>query len=340
MGDYFYFGNNYWVVINTETIKSISSTCSVRRCNNVLRWLSPDGALYQYPANIDYKITGSKDSIARTGAFALVEGQITVKTQHNAATATIQPNQRFLFGNSSNWVCYKISGGGIQNYQNLETTDNTSYGILELMMEANYDGRENDDLTNGICDINKYTYAVTVTPSSWSGVVGGHVTLVPTVTLNGQIVTRDVTWSSLSTAKATVTSAGVVTLVKVGSTTIRCTLENNPTIYKDTTITIVASAPTDTYSIVISPSSNSILAGASQTYTAYLYKNGTIQADTFTFSVDTTNTVAATKYDLTTVTGNSFNVRNISMNMEAPLIVKMVSGSYTKLLSIYLKGVY
>jgi len=348
MGDYFYFDTNYWVVINTETIKSISSTCSIRRCNNTLRWMNSNGAIYSYPCVVDYKIMGSKDLRSRSESLPLIQGSIIITTQHNAITSTIQPNQRFLFGNINNWVAYRVSGGGVGNYQNLQTITNTSYGKLELLMEASFDDDQNDDVTNGIANVDKNVYVITVAPTAFSGVATDTITLVPTITLNGEVVTRTVTWTvtwtSGNLANTTVNATtGLVTLVKTGVSTIRCALANNATVYKNVVITVAGTTPAPTYSVSISPTTNYILLNGETTYTVHLFTNGVSGAETFIFTVDATSTAPTSKYVFTSLTGNTFKVKNLAMSLGAPLIISAVSvttPTHTQLFTILLKGVY
>ena len=49
---------------------------------------------------------------------------------------------------------------------------------------------------------------------------------------------KTVSWSSLNTSIATVSAGGLVTLVGCGTTSIRATSEDNPSIYKDVTLTV------------------------------------------------------------------------------------------------------
>ena len=345
MGNLYYFSNNYWVVVNLEAIKSPTSTCTIRRCNNMIKWMNPDtGAIYSYPCAIDYEIARAKDNVSSSAGLVLLEGLIHVYLQLNAVSSTIQPNQRFLFGNTGLWTAYKVAGGGINNYQNVNTVDNTSYGLLTLIMNAAEKDLDNDDLTNGIANVNKYTYTISVNPSSFSGVATNTITLVPTVKLNDEVVSRTVTWSSASPKIATVNATtGVVTLVATGTAVIRCTLANNATVYKDTTITVASSTPTSTYSIRISPTTNDILLGDNQTYTVSLYTNGTLDTDTFTFAVDTTSTASESCYDFTTVDSTKFNIENLAMSIGKPLVIKATSVTHpttTQLFTILLLGAY
>jgi hypothetical protein len=211
-------------------------------------------------------------------------------------------------------------------------------------MEFTAENSENDDFTNGIANADKYSYTITLNPSSFSGVVSNTITLVPTITLNGEVVTRTVTWSSATPAKATVgATTGLVTLIATGTSVITCTMANNSSVHASATITVAASAPADTYSVRISPATNSLYLLDTQTYTVNLYKNGTITADTFTFAVDATSTAPTSSYDFTALSGNTFNVENLAMSIGKPLVIlatSVTSPTHTQLFSINLQGNY
>jgi uncharacterized protein YjdB len=69
---------------------------------------------------------------------------------------------------------------------------------------------------------------VVVTPSTLATTAGDHDELAVT-TWGGRVYTNGVTYSSSDTAKATVSSAGVVTSVATGSATITATAPNGQT---------------------------------------------------------------------------------------------------------------
>ena len=52
LGTMFYFNDNYWLCINTEKIKSLTSAVTVKRCNNTLRWMDSDGGIYNVPCTM------------------------------------------------------------------------------------------------------------------------------------------------------------------------------------------------------------------------------------------------------------------------------------------------
>lgn len=166
MGIKFIFDENFWVAVNTEKTKNLAASCMVRRANNVLRWMSLSGEYLSEPCVLDYPIGRPIDKIRNVDPVT-PGGLVTVYAQLNDRTRTIQSNQRFLFGNSSNWVAYKITGGGINNFHNLHTTDNTSAQLLTLYLETHYVNKDTDDVILGIAD--KYGY--TTSASSVANIV-------------------------------------------------------------------------------------------------------------------------------------------------------------------------
>ncbi|MEO6529225.1 MAG: Ig-like domain-containing protein [Gemmatimonadaceae bacterium] len=105
---------------------------------------------------------------------------------------------------------------------------------------------------------------VTVAPATVSLTPLQTRTLVATVTdANGTVVTnRPVSWSSSNALVATVTQAGVVTALIVGSTTITATSES-----KSGTATVTV-GPVPVGSVTVTPSTATLAAGAGTTLTA------------------------------------------------------------------------
>jgi len=80
-------------------------------------------------------------------------------------------------------------------------------------------------------------YVATVTPASPSAAVGATVQLVVTVTKNGQPYTASPTFTSGSTAKATVNSTGLVTGVEAGTSVITIAEAGKYSVTKTVTVT-------------------------------------------------------------------------------------------------------
>ena len=296
LGFLYQFNNNYWLTINTERIKNLAASTYVKRCNNTLRWVDgATGAYYSEPCSIDYTITRNKDLVSTSAFVVDPEGMIQVICQFNDRTNLIRPNQRFLFGNEDNWTCFKVMGGGINNYQNTETLDNTTVGFIVLSMDVAAFS-DNDDLTNGVAYTDKQIYTLTLSETALTGIATDTRQLYATVTLNGNTVSRNVDWSSSAITKATVSDSGLVTFMATGTATITCHLEGNTSV-SDTASVTVSTTPSDYYQIVIQkesisdtgvalPDTNYVLEGNTDYYTVYLYANGTKIGNAFNISCD------------------------------------------------------
>lgn len=340
LGKFYKFDDNYWMTINVDKIKTLYQTILVRRCNNSLRWIDEKtGALYTQPCVIEYRIKENRDYSTAGSAIVVPSGMIEVYYQVNDQTNKIKPNQRFLFGNPSNWTSYRVEGGGISNFNLQKTLDNTTAGFGRLSMTVDFKNYEDDDLTNGIANNGTNIYVLTLNQSSISGDTSQTVQLVATLTLNGFSASKTLVWSSSDETIATVSPTGLVTFVGEGTATITCELDDNATV-KDTCSVTVGTSPVDNYQVVISPSNkNYILEGLEQTWTVYLYKNGVQQSDAFVFTLDP-NTVPNDNYIYTLLGDNSFKVKNVQRFLTDYLEVSCVSGSYSEIIQINLRGAW
>jgi len=133
---------------------------------------------------------------------------------------------------------------------------------------------------------------VTVAPTSASVVAGATTTLQATVKdQNGNVMTgQTVTWTTSNAAAATVNSSGVVTGVAAGSATITATSSGKT---GTSNITVTAVPPVVT-TVTVSPTSASVVAGATTTLQATVKdQNGNVMTgQTVTWS--TNNALAAT----------------------------------------------
>jgi len=334
LGYKYYFDNNYWLVTNSEYYRGLAATCVVRRCNAVLRWVDGYGKTYTEPCVIDYEIKRARDEIGGKNPVT-PQGFIDVYCQMNDNTRLIKGNQRFLFGSVQNRIAYRIFGDGLRSWINQETMDDESGRILLMTMGGNYVNEDTDDLVNGIADINKVSYALTISPSAIAGDVSDIFELVPYVTKNGNIVSENVNYITSSSSIASV-SGSMITLEGVGSCTITGSLVNNENITYDVSIDVSGSAITN-YEVRFSPPSGILLEGDTKEYTAYLYSNGVVQPDVFVFTVADAN-VPASSYTLSVVDGNSFSVTNDHYYLEYPLSIVATSGSHVEEVDIYLRG--
>ena len=338
IGKIYSFDNNIWLTVNTEIIKNLTGTCTVRRCNNTVRWIDEStGAYYEEPCAIEYLVKEPRDYATAGTPFMTPGGFLKMYLQINNITNKIKQNQRFLFGNSGHWTCYKVIGTGINDFRNLETYNNNSAKVLVLDLTANFVNDELDDIVNGIADVNTNLYSITLDKTTADGAPLSTVKLTPSILYNGDSATRPVTWLSSDTTIATVDINGLVTLKKVGTCTITATIENNPA-YAVCSI-VVTATPTDNIVVMITPSKNYILEGSQRSYSVYLYKNDVQQVDTFTITCNP-NTVVSSSYIFQQTTGNSFLISNVVRDVSSYLTVTCVSGTHSKSFDIFLRGAW
>ena len=339
IGYFYYFDNNYWIVTNTMTTKALTPSATVRRCNNTLRWQALDGSVYSVPCSTDYGIKENRDYSTGGSTSVSPSGLLAITTQLNARTNLIKPNQRFLFGNPDNYTAFRLMGGGIENFNNIQTGDNTSFGFLKLTLNADYVNEDTDDIVNGIADRIGNLYTVELSESSIDGNSSDTLQLYAVVKLNDDSVARAVDWSSSDDLVATVDSSGVVTFVGVGSCIITASLDGDASV-NDTCSVDVVVPPVTKYQVVISPSTNYILENDEEIYNVKLLLNGAEQVDTFIFSVESGNGVPTDNYTLSTIDGNNFKVENHEKYLNEDLVIECVSGIHTELFSINLKGMW
>jgi len=336
LGKLYVFDDNTWLTTNTEFYKNLAGTCTVRRCNNTLRWIDEaSGAYYEEPCAIEYLVKEPRNYATQGSPFITPGGFLHIEAQFNERTNLIKQNQRFLLGNPGHWSCYMVVGTGLNDFRNQTTYDNDSAKVLSLDLVANFVNDELDDIINGVADVNTNVYTVTLDKSHAEGYSGSTIQLFASVTYNGDSVTRDMTWATSNAKVATVSGSGLVTLKSIGNCTITANVENNTA--SDTCSIAVTNTPIVNTDVRITPDINYILEGSQKTYTVYLYKDDVQQADGFTITCNG-NSVPASSYIFAQTDANHFTISNILRSVTSYLTIQCVSGTNTKSINIFLKG--
>jgi len=149
------FNDNIWLVTNSENIKSVTASVTVRRCSNVLRWTDTNGVVQFAECVVEDIINNPRDDIPNSN-ISTPGGLTKFYCQLNSITRKIKDGQRFIMGNTDNWVAYKVLGGGVRNNQNLKTLDNNSSQLLTLDVITTQVNTDTDDIINGVADYYKY----------------------------------------------------------------------------------------------------------------------------------------------------------------------------------------
>jgi hypothetical protein len=340
IGKRYIFDNNVWMIINIETIKNIAATCTIRRCNNTLRWIDEaTGAYYEEPCCMEYLVKEPRDYATQGSPFMTPGGYLHIITQLNPRTALINENQRYLFGNSLHWVCYKVTGTGINDFTNTETYNNNSAQILTLDMVANFINQETDDVVNGIADVYTNIYHINLSSGSISGSAMSTYQLTSNVTYNGDSVVRPMEWASSDTKIASVSGSGLVTLISNGNCIITTAIVNNSA--SASCLVTVTPTPTINNEILISPNTNYVLEGSSETYSVYLYQDNVQKSGSFVLACNGSS-VPSTSYTFTQTDGNHFKISNILRDVNSYLTVTCTTGStlISKDFVVYLRGAW
>jgi len=138
VSDMFSFEGYFWIVINTNNIFKPTTSCTVRRCNNVLKCILPSGLLYEIPCVITEI---SKRSMAIEKDGTTMESQkmpYLVTVQSNVNTLAIPINYRFIFGQK---MSYRVT----------DINDIALTSMVTFLVTANQN-RSTDDFVNQIAD--------------------------------------------------------------------------------------------------------------------------------------------------------------------------------------------
>ena len=336
LGRLYVFDDNTWLTINTEFVKNLTGTSTIRRCNNTMRWVDETtGIFYEEPCSIEYMVKEPRDYLTSGSPFATPGGFLHIEMQFNERTNLIRENQRFLFGNPNHWTCYKVVGTGLNDFKNQETYDNESANILSMDLIANFVNDELDDVVNGIADVNTNLYTITLNKATAAGIPTDTIQLTPTVTYNGKSATRTVLWTTSNALIATVSTSGLVTLVANGACNITGTIDGNTA--NDVCAITVSATPVVNSHVLIAPDTNFVLEGVTNTYSAYLYEDDVVQVDTFTITCNR-NSVPAVNFTFTQTDGNHFTILNTLRDSSSYLTITCTVGAVVKTFNIYLRG--
>ena len=332
----FRWQGSYWLVINTNSYASLPVSAEVRRCNNVLRFFNDKGERVYEPCIMDYTLRFANNEDTMT--IAVGNGEQKVWCQRNSRTQSITANERFLFGTPEQRVAFRLYAGGVKNYLNGVTMDDSSPTITEFYVDHYEVNPLYDDIENGFADayLNEVTIAITDFSDKLN--VGDSDVLGIEVKRQNTIIDyTDVQWSSSDDAIVSVDN-GIITAHALGEAVITVTIADT-NITSSVSINVVDTVIDDIYELVVSPDVDYVLQGTSTTFTVNLYKNGAKQSDIVTFA-DLSKDIPANKYVITSDTDNTFTLTNNGMYMNAPVIIKCSAGEHELMLYIKLRGLY
>lgn len=207
IGTKYKFDENYWLVVNRD---GDGYSATVRRCNNVLRWMFPSGSPMSEHCIIDYKIAAPKDISIRTD-IPLPDGTIRIYSQLNENTRQIKENQRFLFGSPpDSWSCWSVYGAGIRAFLNEQTESNTSASLVEFILGRDMVNYDLDNIELGIADYYKIPVLSSLTENS--------IRILPT---SGSVLEGETQIYTVHLVSGSVQLSDAFTFSVSGSTTVQ-----------------------------------------------------------------------------------------------------------------------
>lgn len=322
LGTMFKTDKDYWICINTNGFASPTNSCEVRRCNNIMKWIDPEtGYVNKQWCCIDYELSSPQPLKDRD--IVVANGHIFITVQGNEKTRALKKNQRFIF----NGQAYKLMGW--QTLLNDEAT-RTHSDLLYIDMYLDM-VKPSDDMTNMIANADDYQYAIDLQPDFDEQIHGFSGRISASVLFNGETVNRNLVWSGNN--EVTINSDGtyIITGESGKVAEINVCIEGNPDLVATHSISIVDSIADD-YEIVISPMVTEVKQKLPQSFSVYLYNNGTQQSD----DVVCVTSGVGSEYFTLTQEGHQFTLNVLRFNT-TPLLLTFTAGAVTKTISVALK---
>lgn len=311
LGSRYKFDNNIWIVYSTDNIKSVHSSCYIRRCNNTINLQDKYGNIHQEPCIIDIKPT--KSGVTEQEYMSTPVARQVLMYQYNEWTKPLFVNSRIMF----NRQVYKI--GSIMELDRTETFDANSIKFVKCYVDNDLVNEyDNEELQ--VADYKDYNYSVNVI-NNLIGTKNGVGTLTATVSLDNEEANENVYWYSsnediISIGKDT----GNYQMNNSGKATIYAKMINNENFYSEINVE-VSDEQLNIYKNMISPKVDYIPLNNTQEYEVYETLNGNKTDTQFEIKVFGMKD----KYYNFNKNGNVFKIKNILQNENDLLQVECIN---------------
>lgn len=332
LGDQFVFGGYTWIVIDTEDVSNLSNSVVVRRCNHTLKFYD-DGHIYR---EIEAIISNRVETLQEDKFVVIPDNKTRIFVPYNSKSQQIKfapTPTRFLI----NGYAFRV--------ENIDAATNIKKGkgYLEILLIADQID-ENDDLVNNI-SFNSYLPSYSLEILNGTTATIACTPSVQTLQLNTIVYDNGIAVSSTPTSYSssnisicTVSTAGLITAVAVGSAIITASYSSAS---DSITITVVEES-TNNYTVDISGSLD-IKYGQSQSYSCQFRNNGESIIDTATWSITADDGISAsTLASITSQDGDSCTILGNSNNLTGyfKLYAKNADESISGYLRIQVKTLF
>ena len=276
IGEIVTINSQYWLV--TDFVSSpISPKASIELCNDTLYWQDSNGVVQSSHCVTTRSLLTKMDIKESQYNISLLEGEMNCFVPNNVLNETIKPDQRFYLGNYIYYV------GGIDDISNI--------GIIRFSMKTTTI-KENDNPTLRICDYVSDTYSIIINNgSTLSSEINQDIQLSVDVFFGDVLITNPViTYTTTDDEVATVSSTGLISTIKVGTTVVTATGYG---VSDSINITVTDEIVVDNYVLVIS-GNDELGYAETYAYTPVVSNNGNPVIDqTITWSLTSGSSYAS-----------------------------------------------
>ena len=264
LGSRYRFNNNIWIVYSTDNIKSIHSSCYVRRCNNTINVQDKYGNIHQEPCIVDIKPT--KSGITEQEYMSTPVARQVLMYQYNQWTKPLFVNSRIMF----NRQVYKI--GSIMELDRTETFNENSINLVKCYVDNDLVNEyDNEDLQ--VADYKNYNYSINVV-SDLVGVEHSSGILQANVLLDKEQTNEAVFWYSSDDSVISINKeTGEYQMLNSGNAIIYAKMANNENFYSKVNVE-VSNEQLNIYKNIISPNTCYIPLNNTQEYQVCEILNG------------------------------------------------------------------
>ena len=328
-GLYYKFDGCYWITVNTDEYNRISKNIIARRCNNWFRYRDPyTGAIVSVPCIMEYD-TASPSPQVDNDVITPNNHAILIIQGNERTYPMVEANARFIWGKRP----FKITG--YNNYMQNGINDPT---VPLLYIDAYLDEiSPYDDLENEIAyNFDKEQYSIQINQDDFSQTTGYTTTLTATVMQQGEIVQRDINWTSSDNTLVTIDYSGRMEIIgTTGTVTITASLSGNNNV-TDSIQIVIEDIAQPIKEIRVSPMITKLAQGNSIVFQTGVYENDILQPDLVSISP---SGATMEHYDIELVGNNSYRLVCKSLST-IPLMLTFQSGVLSKQLVIDLVSMF
>lgn len=328
-GEYFKWGDNYWLVYETTNELETISRCNIRRCNNWIKWLNAKGEVIQYPCVIEGELTSANAQVSKT--ITQANSHINVIVQGNPDTLSLIKNTRIMFNHS----VYKFTA--INNYMQQDyVDDNTPLLFMDFYLDMEID---EDNVEENLADDLRKDFTVECDVTQLRGQIGSVGHIVPKVYHKNNLI-NDVRmeYTSNNDDVITIDDGGYYHMVSNGAATINVRILGNEPSSIDIPV-IVEDVTNVEYNMVVSPTITSLKQGVSRIISAQVYDNLNNKIDSVISLV--ASGTDSSHYSLIDNGDNTWTITNL-LQSKTPLILTFSNDVYNLecTINVKLKAMY